>query len=132
MNPLIPALNAELQQIERELRKDPKYQRAALIRELLKSYDTPSEAPNQLNVLRSPSGANGSEEHLSKGAKIKKEVFSLLRQRGAVHRKVLLDHLIAKGLMGQESRPMKSLGKYLWDWGDEVHSPNKDGNWALK
>ena len=62
---------------------------------------------------------------------MKAEITALLQQRGTIHRKEILSHLTAAGLMGHEKDPMASLAAYLSDWRDSF-DPDGGGNWSLK
>ena len=67
----------------------------------------------------------------SKAAQIKAEVTDLLSARGTEHRQKILDHLIAKGLMGHEKAPLASLAAYLSENKDTFVADGR-GNFSLR
>ena len=120
----IAALKLELQQIEAQLAKDPAFRRAARIRELLADYEGVEAATEVRATPRQP---------ISKGTKfqrIRDELTRLMTTHGSVHRKVLLDQLVAAGLMGSEKDPMASLAHFLTTSG--YFKNDGAGNWSLK
>ena len=86
---------------------------------------TPEETPpERLSPDIKPHG-------VSKAAQIKAEVTYLLEARGTEHRQKILDHLISKGLMGQEKSPLASLAAYLSDY-KAVFVADGRGNFSLR
>jgi hypothetical protein len=57
-------------------------------------------------------------------------VDELLTLHGTMHRKKLLEHLIDKGIMGSELRPLAYLAAYLSD-NREKYAPDGHGNFSL-
>jgi hypothetical protein len=63
--------------------------------------------------------------------RVKKEIRDLLEQKGISHRKAILAHLTARGVMGHEKDPMAALAAYLSGFKDDfVFDGN--GNYSLK
>jgi hypothetical protein len=119
----ISALKAEIAQLEDQLRNDPRQRKLARLRETLAEYEPAKHA------LQASTGmANIAAQ--SKGDKIKSEIIGLLQQRGSIHRKEILNHLITIGLMGQEKDPIQSLASYFSGWRD-TFEPDGAGNWSL-
>ena len=67
----------------------------------------------------------------SKAAQIKMEVTHLLEARGTEHRQKILEHLISKGLMGQEKNPLANLAAYLSD-NKALFVADGRGNFSLR
>jgi hypothetical protein len=127
----VSALKAEIAQLEDELQSDPRQRKLARLRDALGEYEPVNNAlqaqpsPPLRVLTRIPIPPK------SKGGKIKAEITALLQQRGAVHRKEILRHLTAAGLMGHEKDPMASLAAYFSGWRD-IFEPDGSGNWSLK
>lgn len=129
----VSALKAEIAQLEDELRSDPRHRKLARLRETLAEYERDDhQAPLALNSgVFSISPSSATLKLRTKGDKVKAEITALLRQRGAVHRKTILSHLTAAGLMGYEKDPMASLAAYFSGWRDTFEADGR-GNWSLK
>jgi hypothetical protein len=138
----VSALKAEITELEAELHNDPRQRKLARLRAALAEYDPPAMISG--NGSLAASGGNGSSTSLSasgalgasatlrtKEDKVKAEIAALLQQRGAVHRKEILRHLIAVGLMGHEKTPMSSLAAYL-SYSKNIFDRDGGGNWSLK
>ena len=137
MSNLVAALRAELNELQAELQRDPRYKRLQKIRELLALYE-----PNAAAPLSPPPMAPSSASHHSvepnrpleglttKRAKVLAEIRSLLKSNGRMHRAKILEHLVAKGLMGKETKPLQALAIYLSEAGQFVN--DGEGNWSLK
>jgi hypothetical protein len=152
MSDFTTALERELERIEGDLQRDPRYRRIKQIRDLLTEYKaaeaatSPAPSPTSANVPRDvglfteplptrttpvyPSPRRR-RLHLSKAASIKLEVEELLKERGKMHRSDILQHLIDQKLMGHEKKPLASLAAYLSDW-RETFMPDGHGNFSLK
>lgn len=115
----VTALKLELQQIEADLHNDPRFRRAQRIRELLADYEGKADLRA---VISGPTPG--------KFERIRVELNRLMKDGGYIHRKALLDHLLALGLMGTEKNPMASLAHYLTTSGH--YKNNNNGSWALK
>ncbi len=133
MPDLTLALRGELNSLEAELAADPRYQKIAKIRELLAIYDNSRSQPLSRQTVEpaqphSTSPAAGKPE--SKAARVRSVIAEMVRANGIVHRQVLLDHLIAAGIMGTEASPMASLAAYLSEMAEfESHG---GGKWGLR
>jgi hypothetical protein len=126
----VPALKAEIAELEDELRRDPRHRKLARLRETLAEYDPASKGINVQLATGSLGIATGPATLQTKGDRIKAEIMTLLQQRGALHRKEILNHLEAVGLMGNEKDPMASLAAYFSGWRD-IFKPDGAGNWSL-
>jgi hypothetical protein len=125
------ALKAEITQLENELRSDPRQRKLTRLRETLAEYE-PASVSHQAEFVTGLFGMSGSvASQRTKGDRLKAEIVSLLRQRGAVHRKGILSHLTATGLMGHEKDPMASLAAYFSGWRDMFEADGR-GTWSLK
>ena len=67
----------------------------------------------------------------TKKARLLREITAILSLRGTVHRKQILDHLIDKKIMGQETKPLDSLGIFLSTHKDRFMSVG-GGNFRLR
>jgi len=121
MSSLPAALKAELTRLQRELEADPRFKRMRKIESLLADYEPP------FSIKPQPAATGDA----TKWAKVKQAIDDILRERVIVSRRDILDHLIAKGLMGTESKPMKRLGIYL-NKGRDTWTSDGAGNWRLK
>lgn len=113
-------MRLELQQIEAELEKDPRFRRAKAIRGLLADY----EGAAALSPSPMPAITPG-----TKYQAIKKQLDKLMAG-GRRHRGEMLNHLKSQGLMGHEKDPMASLAHYLTTSG--FYKSVGDGYWTLK
>lgn len=142
---LVPALQTELADLEKDIRQnpDPRLRKAERIRELLREYGAlPASRPNMspleravigdaenMNRLMATTIASGRQ--MSKQERIRREIHGLLEKQQIAHRKDILAHLIAKGVMGHEKDPMAALAAYLSGFKDDfVFDGN--GNYSLK
>ena len=128
---IVSALKAEISELQDELRNDPRHRKLVRLRAALAEYESPNTVlqPEPIKSLESSGTPTVTFE--TKGDKIKAEITALLQQRGTVHRKEILNHLIAFGLMGHEKDPMASLAAYFSGWRD-IFEPDGAGNWSLK
>jgi hypothetical protein len=129
----VSALKAEIAQLEDELRSDPRQRKLARLRETLAEYEPSSGGYQaQLGSITISSFSAGSFTTLrTKGDRVKAAITALLRERGTVHRREILNHLKAVNLLGSEKNPMASLASYLSDWKD-IFAFDGSGNWSLK
>ena len=135
---MIAALKAELAALESDLRADPRFRKMERVRELLRDYEphapqgslfegsAPPAPKERLRVLPLPSG-----RQLTKLERVKIGIRGLLKTKGTAHRKEILAHLIADGVMGHEKNPMASLAAYLSGFKDELEFDG-DGNYSLR
>jgi hypothetical protein len=162
MSNIVPALKAELVDLQRQLQADPRYIKIARIQDLLRTYESdaayqdakpgldgaigdatiPSPLPPVASNWSSwwPVDAkNGVLPHLPpvpgrqppKIERVKSEIRGLLAHKTIAHRKDILAHLTARGVMGHEKDPMASLAAYLSGFKDDfVFDGN--GNYSLK
>jgi hypothetical protein len=150
-NEFTTALERELQRLRAELQQDPRYKRMTQIEQLLAEYrgePAPAEAviappsavqePRVVHLTAAGITVGSSRLHgrarlikVSKAARVRLELEELLQARGSAHRKVMLNHLIDKNLMGREKNPMASLAAYLSAWKKDFVSDGK-GNFSLK
>ncbi len=133
---IIPTLKAELTELEADLRADPRYRKMVRIRELLADYEADSgpRPPSLFDKLGTPPShirERMTARAASKEARIKQELRALFGLHGSVHRTKILEHLIAKELMGHEKNPMAALAAYLSSWKEEFDFDGK-GNWSLR
>jgi hypothetical protein len=67
----------------------------------------------------------------TKAVRMRDHIRSLLLINGSLHRSVILDDLMAQGLMGDEKSPMASLAAFLSD-NRELFEPDGRGNFMLR
>lgn len=127
------------ERLRRELTKVEK------LRELVALYEA-DEAPATAEQLTLPGATNvvighGAGGHSTgstgtvktgaeaasgtKTARMVSSITELLRLRGAVHRKVLLDRLMSDGIMGHERDPMAHLAAFLSSHKDQFASDGR-------
>ena len=75
--------------------------------------------------------AEVAESRPTKKKQVREAIRELLAEQGEVPRQALLAHLIDRGLMGHESRPLRRLGTLLNLFKDEFGSDGK-GNYRLR
>jgi len=121
---IVSALKAEITQLEDELYNDLRYRKLTRLRAALAEYE-PANRDLQAQTITPPNLILQ-----TKGDRIKAAITALLQQRGTVHRKEILSHLIAQGLLGHEKDPMASLAAYFSSWRD-IFEPDGAGNWSL-
>lgn len=127
MSEIEKALERELARLEAKM---------LLVRELLTSYreetasaDATGRRHERSTVKQTRSGELLERVGETKKSKIRSAIEELIRKDGPLHRKVILDHLVLSGLMGNEKNPMQSLAIYLTDAGRFRSVAN--GVWAL-
>jgi hypothetical protein len=131
---IIQSLRRELAELDAELHADPRYQKIHHIKELLTLYGASRPLPTTNPRPSAPSGANGHANRSalsSKNAKMEQRVEEILAQHGVLHRKVILDDLVAQGLMGTEKNMMAHLASFLSDRRDRYASDGR-GNFRLR
>jgi hypothetical protein len=146
MSDLVPALKSEEAQLLSELRGDPRFRKLERIQELLRDYESPMDRALGSGALPFPaplarpspaqalwpdlaSSVNG--RTVSKQDRVKGEIRNLLTKKQVAHRKEILAHLVAIGVMGHEKDPMASLAAYLSTFKEDfVFDGN--GNYSLK
>jgi hypothetical protein len=128
----IAALKAEIEQLEAEIRSDPRHRKLQRLRETLAEYEprgtVHQDQPNPVNG--SPAVGAGALRR-TKEDRMKAALTQLLKEEGPQHRKVLLEHLQRVGLMGNEKNPMANFAAYLSNWKD-LFEPDGRGVWRLR
>jgi hypothetical protein len=135
---------AEIADLEDELRDDPRQQKLEHLRAVLALYEQPQHhLRGQGLTVRRPGIARprltvnatltADATVLRKEDAIRAELKEFLRARGGgkVHRSLILQHLIEKGLMGREKDPMANLAAYMSNFKDEFASDGA-GHWSLR
>jgi hypothetical protein len=125
MSAFINLLRSEIARLESQLTH---------ARALLESYD--GTEPREFRPAKAANGASRPIPFQSMGAdskeqKVRAAIRDLLRERGLVHRKEILEHIKGLGLMGHERNPLKSLGVYMNRIRVEL-SPEGAGMWRLR
>jgi hypothetical protein len=131
----VPAtLRAELARLKKELESDPRIRQMREIEHLLAYYEKPASTPvprvtpqPALNASPKVGARNGA----TKWGSIRGAITVLLRERGTVPRSEIFDHLVARGLLGEEKKPLKRLGSYLYK-GRTLWITDGQGNWSLR
>jgi hypothetical protein len=128
----IAALKAEIEQLEAEIRDDPRHRKLQRLRETLAEYE-----PRGMVHQDQPIPVNGSAAVVAgalgrtKESRMKAALTQLLKDHGPQHRKVLLEHLQRQGLMANEKNPMANFAAYLSNWKD-IFEPDGKGVWRLR
>jgi hypothetical protein len=131
MTNLLDALSKERAQLVSELSRDPRYIKLQKIDELLATYKrVPAEQNEPVKrVVRLRPQSVAAVKQPSKRVLIEAAIRSFLNGKASTHRRDILDHLTAQGLMGEEKNPIGRLAIYLSDM--EGISGDGTGNWAL-
>jgi len=131
----IESLHRELAELDAELQADPRYQKIHHIRELLTLYGAPrSDSATNPRPSASSSSVNGHANRSamsSKNAKMEYRIDEILSEHGVLHRKAILDDLVAQGLMGNEKNMMAHLASFLSDRRNRYASDGR-GNFQLR
>jgi hypothetical protein len=115
--------------------------KAEKLKAVISVYGDPSVEENQPQhslfadaVVPPPplSPVKSGEPRTSKTASLMAEVTDLLSKRGTEHRQKILEHLVAKGLMGHEKNPMASLAAFLSGVNRNVFVADGRGNFSLR
>jgi hypothetical protein len=118
MSEFVTAAREELDRLEAELRADPRYEKLAVLRNLLAVYERVGSLPKRANGV-------GRVVTDTKKSAMEKAVSEFLDSNGGVaHRSAILDQLVARGIMGQESNQMAHLAAFL---SDHRHMFTSDG-----
>lgn len=151
MSELVPTLRKELAAVEADVEKLEaeaaklqarlrlSLEKAEKVKAVIALYANDAEEqpqPRLFASLTATSVAGGTHvrkqaARSSKAASLKMEVTDLLNARGTEHRQKILDHLVAKGLMGHEKDPLGSLAAYL-SANKDVFMADGRGNFSLR
>lgn len=104
-----------------------------LVRGLVGASD-PLDGPTKwwfVHTKPAESEAPVADRQNTKKSKLLREITNILSLRGTVHRRQILDHLIEKGIMGHEAKPLDALGIFLSTHKDRFMSVG-DGNFRLR
>jgi hypothetical protein len=141
MGDFTAVLKAEITDLETDIRErpDPRVRKLQRLRETLAEYEPPPQSNSRPSVPQTngngtvlePLPAASGLVAMSKSSRMILEITKLLRQRETVHRKELLDHLIAHGIMGKEKDPMQALAIFLSSHRDQFGFDGA-GNYSLR
>jgi hypothetical protein len=140
---IVPALKAEIADVEADIRAnpDPRVRKLQRLRETLAEYE-PAPVDRQAMLASLPrTNGNGSispaeplaaaPSAMSKAARIKLHIAKILTEKGSVHRKDLLDSLLAAKIMGNEADPMQALAIFLSSQ-REIFQSDGSGHFSLR
>jgi hypothetical protein len=134
---IVPALKAEITQLEADIifNPDPRVRKLQRLREALAEYEPaqgklPLPNQHQANGNGSIPAAAIHASTETKAARMKSFIQGSLHANTKVHRKSLLDGLIAAGIMGKEKNPMQALAIFLS--GSEEYESDGAGNYSIK
>jgi hypothetical protein len=131
---VVQSLHRELEELDTELRADPRYQKIHHIRELLALYGSPTHqasGPRSSTTSSGRTNGHANRPMNSKNAKMEQRIDELLAQHGELHRSKILEDLVAQGLMGHEKNIMAHLASFLSDRRDRYVSDGR-GNFRLR
>jgi len=143
MSDIVPALKAEIAELEADLRAnpDPRVRKLQKLRDTLIEYEPKRNIAQAVaNIPQSngngafhelPAALSASLSAATKTVKMRLYIGNLLRQRGSVHRKELLESLIAARIMGSEKDPMQALAIFLSSH-KELFEFDGSGNYKLR
>jgi hypothetical protein len=130
MKELVPTIKSEIAELESDIRKnpDPRVRKIERLRSTLAEYEPGAYVPQ----------SNGKTAPLDPGllaktkvARMKGYIDGALQNRLKVHRKSLLEGLIANGIMGKEANPMQALAIFLSSNKDDYESDG-EGNYSRR
>ena len=133
---VVPTLKAAIAELEASLRAnpDPRVRKLQRLRETLAEYEPvgsrlpqPMEIPPILEPLPAASGAGAA----TKPPRMRAHIDGVLRKTPKVHRKSLLEGLLAAGIMGKELNPMQALAIFL-SGNKETYESDGEGNYSLR
>jgi hypothetical protein len=113
MDKIVQTLRLELAELEAGLQA--RQQKIQRIKELLALYEAPTGQQQTGNVVL---GAKGNGRAMPPGSLTKNEkmedgILAILRANGEMHRKTILEYLMAQGIMGGEKNPIGHLAAFL-------------------
>jgi hypothetical protein len=139
MTNFVPVLKSEIAELEADIsaNPDPRLRKLRRLKETLAEYE-PSLGKLLLPNQPQPNG-NGSLPAATpqglvgetKAARMKAHIDGALRKSGKMHRKVLLEGLLAAGIMGKETDPLQALAIFLTGNKDSYESDGS-GNYSLR
>jgi hypothetical protein len=103
MDKIVQTLQSELAELEAEIRTLNR--KVQGIKDLLAVYEMP-RAPK-------PNGQATPPSNLTKNERMENAIVQLLETNGEMHRRAILDHLTAQGIMGGEKDPIGHLASFL-------------------
>jgi hypothetical protein len=132
---IVPTLKAAIVELEADMRAnpDPRARKLQRLRETLAEYepvDRQSPAHSNGKALEPLPAAPGLAA-ATKVARMRQYVDGELRKNGKVHRKVLLEGLLATGIMGKEQDPMQALAIFL-SGNKQNYESDGGGNYSLR
>ena len=148
MSDIVPVLKSEIAEVEADIRAnpDPRVRKLQRLREALAEYE-PAPTGKQSMALAGGGSVttnlqgNGNGEHLeslataldsaTKSVKMKRHIGKILKDNGSVHRKDLLESLLAARIMGKETDPMQALAIFLSSH-KALFKSDGSGNFSLR
>jgi hypothetical protein len=142
MDSFVRALEAEIASLEADLlSSEPRYRKIVRLREALAEYeagateeskpetngDGEADTITQLSQLLGTNSEGLKLVPMTKKDRMRAEIrrfLETMRDR-RVHRDVVVDHLISKGIMGTETDPHTAISVYLAKWRDEFATDGK-------
>src|SRR6266404_2689777 len=113
MDKIVQTLRLKLAELEVGLQaRQKKIQR---IKELLALYEEPTGQQEAGNATPEAKG-NGRAMplgNLTKNEKMEEGILDILRAKGEIHRRGIVDYLTAQGIMGGEKNPIGHLAAFL-------------------
>lgn len=129
MSDFVTRLAREVEDLERQLHLDPVFQRYIKAKELLSTYlvtvpkaspangrtaaPTPAAPSIGTNPAPEPDMFGAAAKAATKEGRIRERITALAKVHGSLSRSMILDDLILAGIMGHETKPMRSLASYL-------------------
>jgi hypothetical protein len=136
MTDIVPALKSEIAELAADIQAnpDPRVRKLQRLREALSEYEPKRNVAQALTNVSQGNG-NGSifesPTLATKSVKMRMHIGKLLKEKGTVHRKDLLESLLAAGIMGKETDPMQALAIYLSSHKNMFESDGS-GNFSLR
>jgi hypothetical protein len=113
MDKIVQTLRLELAELEAEL--EARHQKIRRIKDLLALYEKPAGDQSSGKDAQSPkrNGSATPSSNLTKNERMEETIFNLLVASGEMHRRAIVDHLTAQGIMGGEKNPVGHLAAFL-------------------
>jgi hypothetical protein len=135
MKDFVPALKSEIAELEGDIRDnpDPRIRKLERLRSTLAEYEPVDYVPqsNGKTAPLEPLPAAPGAKAATKAARMKGYIDGVLHGHLKIHRKSLLEGLIANGIMGKEADPMQALAIFLSSNKDDYKSDG-EGNYSRR
>lgn len=137
MSQILATLRNALAALEAELLADPRYREMARIKAAMEAYEpgstSVSKAANANDAIKTPAVERTySPRSNSRAERIRQELQAWFTATGPHNNHEVRDHLVASGLLGEDSQPSKETSTHLWRGKEKkIFVRTKDGRWTV-